>query len=203
MRLKLYYTTDEITNNLYTSGSQYMLQDNTEYRGLYHTYLTGEVYTGATWNAKTSIKLVPYKRITAKNTEYETLKRELKLTYTQPVSALNAPAAEQLKAGSYTRYFIKKVNESKIIEIDASQFELWQSNQFDPAMYTAIKMQWYISGPIDDTRPTLVLHLGVRTKNLSQIAAAETTLPGISKVLTDPLQYYSDVTYLVPKDINQ
>jgi hypothetical protein len=203
MRLKLYYTTDEITNNLYTSGSQYMLQDNTEYRGLYHTYLTGEVYTGATWNAKTSIKLVPYKRITAKNTEYETLKRELKLSYQQPVSALNAPTAEQFKAGSYTRYFIKKVNESKIIEIDASQFELWQSNQFDPAMYTAIKMQWYISGPIEDTRPTLVLHLGVRTKNLNQIAAAETTLPGISKVLTDPLQYYSDVTYLVPKDINQ
>ena len=131
------------------------------------------------------------------------MKRELKLSYQQPVSALNAPTAEQLKAGSYTRYFIKKVNESKIIEIDASQFELWQSNQFDPAMYTAIKMQWYISGPIEDTRPTLVLHLGVRTKNLSQIAAAETTLPGISKVLTDPLQYYSDVTYLVPKDINQ
>ncbi len=203
MRLKLYYTTDEITNNLYTSGSQYMLQDNTEYRGLYHTYLTGEVYTGATWNAKTSVKLVPYKRIMAKNTEYETLKRELKLSYQQPVSALNAPTTEQLKAGSYTRYFIKKVNESKIIEIDASQFELWQSNQFDPAMYTAIKMQWYISGPIEDTRPTLVLHLGVRTKNLSQIAAAETTLPGISKVLADPLQYYSDVTYLVPKDINQ
>jgi hypothetical protein len=53
MRLKLYYTTDEITNNLYTSGMQYMLQDNTEYRGLYHTYLTGEVYTGATWDSKT------------------------------------------------------------------------------------------------------------------------------------------------------
>ena len=203
MRLKLYYTTDEITNNLYTSGSQYMLQDNTEYRGLYHTYLTGEVYTGATWNAKTSIKLVPYKRITAKNTEYETLKRELKLTYTQPVSALNAPTAEQLKAGSYARYFIKKVNESKIIEIDESQFELWQNKQIDPAMYTATKMQWYISGPIDDARTALVLHRGVRTKNLDQIAAAEATITGISKVLTDPLQYYSDITYLVPKDINQ
>ncbi|CAB4155246.1 hypothetical protein UFOVP1307_205 [uncultured Caudovirales phage] len=203
MRLKLYYTTDEITNNLYTSGSQYMLQDNTEYRGLYHTYITGEVYTEATWNAKTSIKLVPYKRITAKNTEYETLKRELKLTYTQPVSALNAPTAEQLKAGSYTRYFIKKVNESKIIEIDESQFALWQSKQFDPVMYTATKMQWYISGPIDDTRTALVLHRGVRTKNLDQIAAADATITGISKVLTDPLQYYSDITYLVPKDINQ
>ena len=58
MRLKLYYTTDEITNNLYTSGMQYMLQDNTEYRGLYHTYLTGEVYTGATWDSKTSKKLI-------------------------------------------------------------------------------------------------------------------------------------------------
>ena len=118
------------------------------------------------------------------------------------VSALNAPTAEQLKAGFYTRYFIKKVNESKIIEIDESQFELWQSKQIDPAMYTATKMQWYISGPIDDTRTALVLHRGVRTKNLDQIAAAEATITGISKVLTDPLQYYSDITYLVPKDIN-
>ena len=92
---------------------------------------------------------------------------------------------------------------SKIIEIDESQFALWQSKQIDPAMYTAPKMQWYISGPIDDTRTALVLHRGVRTKNLDQIAAAEATITGISKVLTDPLQYYSDITYLVPKDINQ
>jgi hypothetical protein len=203
MRLKLYYTTDEITNNLYTSGMQYMLQDNTEYRGLYHTYLTGEVYTGATWDSKTSKKLIAYKNITAKNVEYETLKRELKLTYKQPVSALNAPTAEQLKAGSYTRYFIKKVNESKIIEIDEPQFNMWQSKQFDPALYSAIKMQWYISGPIEDSRPSIVLIRGVQTKNTTQIEIAEKSMPGISKVLTDPLQYYSDITYLVPKDINK
>jgi len=180
-----------------------MLQDNTEYRGLYHTYLTGEVYTGATWNSKTSKKLIVYKNIIAKNVEYETLKRELKLTYMQPVSALNAPTTEQLKAGSYTRYFIKKVNESKIIEIDEPQFNMWQSKQIDPALYSAIKMQWYISGPIEDSQSNMVFIQGVQTKNTNQIKSAETSLAGISKVLTDPLQYYSDITYLVPKDINR
>ena len=60
MRLKLYYTADEITSNLYTSGSQFMTEDNVEYRGTYHSYITGEVYTGSTWNAKTSKKLITF-----------------------------------------------------------------------------------------------------------------------------------------------
>ena len=56
-RQKAYYTIDEITNNLYTTGSEWMLQNFTEYKGLYHTYITGEVYTQAKWNPKTSKKL--------------------------------------------------------------------------------------------------------------------------------------------------
>ncbi len=59
-RLKTFYTADEITNNLYTSGSEYMTEDNVEYVGSYHSYATGERYTNQTL------------KVTVSKTEFET-----------------------------------------------------------------------------------------------------------------------------------
>ncbi len=67
-RTKVLYTKSEITENLYTTGSQYMKQDNTEYIGLYHTYITGEIYTEAKWNPAKSEPILPFK-IQTPNTE--------------------------------------------------------------------------------------------------------------------------------------
>ena len=55
-RIKLYYDSTEITNNLYTTGSELMTELGTNYIGLYHLYNTGETYTGPIWNPITSIK---------------------------------------------------------------------------------------------------------------------------------------------------
>ena len=49
-RLKLYYPVDEITNDLYTYGSELMTEDNVEYIGAFHRYITGEVYTKSKWD---------------------------------------------------------------------------------------------------------------------------------------------------------
>ena len=40
MRNKVYYLNDEITTNLYTTGSEWMLETNTNYIGQYHSYIT-------------------------------------------------------------------------------------------------------------------------------------------------------------------
>ena len=71
-RLKSYYTIDEVNLNLYTTGSQYMLMDSTEYIGLYHEYITTkEVYTLSVWNANKSKKLIPYKPLHPIKIEYQ------------------------------------------------------------------------------------------------------------------------------------
>ena len=61
-RKKIYYPDSQIQKKLYTQGKEWMELENWgEYRGYYHKYITGEVFTESEWNPKTSKKLVPYK----------------------------------------------------------------------------------------------------------------------------------------------
>jgi hypothetical protein len=200
MRQKLYYTVDEITTNLYTSGSEWMFEDNTEYVGLYHRYITNEVYTGETWNAKLSQKLVPYKNINATNVIYNSLKR-LNINFKEPYAVIVSPTADDMKRGSFSRYFFKKINDSQITEIDKTQFELYP-DKIDPVMYDAIYIDWEISGELTDTYINGVFNRGVITKNRLTTIAAEQRLPGMITVLTNYSEFYLNTDITTPKDIN-
>jgi hypothetical protein len=202
MRLKLYYTADEITNNLYTYGSEFMTEDNVEYIGSYHSYLTGEVYTGATWNAKLSRKLVTFRNISDKITEYQNLK-SLNLQYELPQSHIVSITNQHMTDGIINRYFISKINDNIVFEIDITQYEKWISNKIDNVIYLAVMIPWTIAGAIDDTRVNGVLVPGVRSKNILQIQSASKKIPSITNILTNPIQFYLDTTFTVPKDINE
>jgi hypothetical protein len=201
MRLKLYYTADEITSNLYTSGSQFMTEDNVEYRGTYHSYITGEVYTGSTWNAKTSKKLITFRDLSSKNAEYQQLK-PTSLVFDKPNPTIVSITQQQINNKIVNRYFLKKVNETSIIEVDLEQYQKWINKQIDSVVYLGISIPWTIAGEIEDTNINGTMIKGVRTKNNLQIQYANSKLPGISDYLNNPLQYYLDTTFVVPQDIN-
>jgi len=201
MRLKLYYTTDEITNNLYTIGSEFATIGNVEYIGLYHKYSTGEIYTQKIWNSRTSKKLIKLQSDKTKDVTYQKL-RPQPVTFDQPTSSIISIKRPQ-SVDIISRYFIKKANEEYIIEIDIIQYQKWLSKKIDPIMYNAISIQWKISGKINDEMHNGVLIKGVRSSNQLQINNANTTLQGISKYLTNPLQFYTDSDFTVPKDINK
>ena len=201
MRLKLYYTADEITSNLYTSGSQFMTEDNVEYRGTYHSYITGEVFTGATWNAKISKKLITYRDQSSKNIIYQQLK-PISLVFDKPTPTVVSITQQQIANKTIDRYFLKKVNETSIIEVDIEQYQKWLSKQIDSIIYEGVSVTWTIAGELEDTIINGTLIKGVRTKNNLQIQYANTKMPGISEYLNNPLQYYLDTTFVVPKDIN-
>jgi len=202
MRLKLYYTADEITSNLYTTGSQFMTEDNVEYRGMYHSYITGEVYTGATWNAKTSKKLIKFRDISSKNTIYQQLK-PASLVFEKPNPTIVSITQQQINNKTIVRYFLKKVNEVSIIEVDEEQYQKWLTKQIDSVVYLGISIPWTVAGEIEDTIINGTLIKGVRTKNNLQIQYANSKMPGISEYLSNPLQYYLDTTFVIPKDINE
>ena len=62
-RRKTYYTADETTNNLFTTGKQWMTTDRVEYKGPYHRFTDGIVMTGASPMGKRSKYLMPYKEV--------------------------------------------------------------------------------------------------------------------------------------------
>ena len=202
MRNKLRYTIDEIVTDLYSAGGQFMTEDNVEYIGAYHRYITNEIYTGAVWNAKTSLKLVALVKTKTDNVVYRNLKSNLVTKYYLPAPTTITITEQQRLTGSINRYFMKKINDNYIFEVDDRTYTLWQSKRIDTLLYAAVSLPWQIAGPIADEIVDGVSKIGVRTKNLNQIKLAELTLPGISAKLTNPIELYTDIDFKVPKDIN-
>jgi hypothetical protein len=203
-RFKTYYPTSEITPDLYTSGKQWMTTNNVEYIGAYHKYLTGEVYTKARWQPDVSAVLIPYidQTISNKNMPYLKLKPEFQLARTSPTAHTVNVTVTDYARGILQRFFIKKRNDNAIIEIDKQQFDAWKSDQIDKKLYIAIEIAWYIAGPANDVITGISVP-GVATRNQKQIQLAANTIPEIVTYLTNPLQFYADTEYTVPKDINK
>ena len=203
-RFKTYYPTSEITTDLYTPGKQWMTANNVEYIGAYHKYLTGEVYTKAHWQPDRSAILIPYidQTIPNKNISYIKLKPEIQLARISPTPYNVAVTVTDYKRRILQRFFIKKRNDNAIIEIDKQQFDAWKSDQIDKKLYVAIEIAWHIAGPANDVTTGIPV-LGVATLNKKQIQLAANTIPEIATYLTNPLQFYADTEYTVPKDINK
>jgi hypothetical protein len=205
MRIRSYYSDNEILFNLYTTGKEWQLQDGTEYKGLYHKYITtNEVYTEGSWNRDTSVKLIEYKEIPAQVKIYNKLKPDIKIG-TQSVNILFtvSPTLSDFTTGYITRYFLKKINEDYIYEVDDLQYYDQLSNVIDLHLYIGVSIKWYITGELIDTVNGSITVPGIITKNKQSLRDAEKQLPGISKLITNLSQYYTDTDYIVPKDINQ
>ena len=203
LRKQIYYSDNEITDNLYTSGLEWMLQENnSEYIGLYHRYLTGEVFTEATWNPVLSQKLIPYETKDSKTYVYTKLKPNIATKYVNANSAYPTITNDDRKAGFIYRYFIKRYDSKFATEILDADYQKWLNSDIDPVLYQAIKIKWIITGPKQTIDINGIKTIGVYEQNLQIIKISEQTMPGISATLTNPVQYYSDTDFIAPPDIN-
>lgn len=198
-RFKSYYTTDEITNDLYTFGKEYMTVDNIEYIGPYHRYVTGEVYTDFKWNPKTSKRLISYVNYENNTQRYRDL-TTINISPQHPIQYPCIISKVDIANGFVTRYFINKINENKITEIDKQQYQSWQNYQIDQAMYSAIQLKWTITGTLNDTIQNGITIPGVITKNRKAITASK--MPSLVNVLSNLTEFYTDADFIIPKDIN-
>lgn len=201
MRQRLHYTPSQITKNLYTTGSEWMTPDDKEYLGPYHTYITGEVYTGATWNPKSSQKLFPIIIETETVKQYKRIKT-VQTKFESPSVRIPIITNSDRSNGYVTRYFLYKSNQKQLVEIDLPQYTKSQSKLIDTNVYYAFKLIWWISGSTEDVYSNGVLTKGVVTKNIEALRQLETNVPEIFTFFTNLLEYYSDSDYVVPADIN-
>lgn len=200
-RLRLHYTPNQITKALYTTGSEWQTESGTEYIGPYHTYTTGEIYSETEWNPQKSIMLLPFVTESKDVSSYKQLKTITVQTQT-PKSYTPIVNQNDRVAGFITRYFIKKTNESKIIEIDLQQYNAYLAKRIDKNLYQTIAIKWIITGTLETQYRNGVELPSVMQQNLNAIRVAQETMSGINIVLSNPIQFYSDVDIVVPKDIN-
>ena len=201
-RQKLFYTINEITENLYTNGSEFQLESGEAYVGLYHRYTTGEIFTEPAWNPGISKKLEILLVIPEQTKIYKKNNPNIKTKFNSITRYFPEVKDTDIQKKYIVRYFLYKLNERSAIEINQTQFNSWQSNELDNNLYAAIKINWYISGEPFDITQNGTVRKGVITKNQKTITQTNLQYPGFNQTVNNPYELYVDTTVTVPPSIN-
>jgi hypothetical protein len=171
-----YYPKSQIKTNLYTSGGEYSLAPpnssfQESYIGYYHKLSNGRTYTGKTPTDGTRQNLytidpnypnkltLPFETFIEPNIieldrtnqayRYNTLLGN-KIPNNRLLPAYNptTPTQKDYELGVFTRYFCKKNNEYKYLEIDKKTFDLLSARSKNIAwdLYSPLSTLWYITG---------------------------------------------------------
>jgi hypothetical protein len=177
-----YYPSSQIKPNQYTNGGEYILSTTKkDYKGPYYEVSNGQKYTGNSPQDGANILLIkktPLNTIKTENdfniiTGLESPNLITTINYASTATYLNltsnpninerslptpyppSPTDQDFILGVYTRYFCKKNNENKYMEIDKTTFDKLNSKSKDIAwdLYTPISTLWYLRR---DTDPYLI-----------------------------------------------
>jgi hypothetical protein len=164
----MYYPKSQIKSNLYTNGGEYVLSINgTIYKGYYYELSSGKKYTGK-FPETNNILLLPINEENqldinpptplSETTSQSFIKVDITIPeYNSPNKTTQRfipsysstpPTTEETKQGVFTRYFCKKTNELKYIEINKNNYDLLiaKSNNIAWDLYEPTKIQWMLNG---------------------------------------------------------
>jgi hypothetical protein len=170
-----YYPKSQIKSGLYTNGGEYTLfsppnnTNATTYVGYYYQTSNGTRFTGKTPQDGPSQVLYPINppsntptpnftsTITYNkpfsfgdsiNNQYTEIKNSIPPTRTIPSYNVTLPTQNDYNLGVFSRYFCKKNNENKYIEIDQTTYQDLNNKKSTIAwdLYTPITTLWYLTG---------------------------------------------------------
>jgi hypothetical protein len=166
----MYYPKSQYVGNLYTDGAQYVIATSGEsYKGYYFKTFKNELYTGktpedgtpqlliesdepasnsATSTFTTSITQPLYISMSG-FTSYNNQTPEIRYL---PQPNVTLPTPDDYTQGVFTRFFCKKTNELKYIEIDQKTFNDLESRSATVAwdLYIPQSIDWYITGNMEN-----------------------------------------------------
>jgi hypothetical protein len=155
----MYYPKSQIKPSLFTNGGEYILSTTKEeYKGYYFKVSTGQAYSGENPQKGPNILLNPTNTEITLDTPLNSPKVsiisvESSISQTLPSRYIplfnpNPPSQKEQQNGQYTRYFCKRNNELKYIEIDLDTFTMLstRSPQIAWDLYTPASVLWQIQG---------------------------------------------------------
>jgi hypothetical protein len=204
----MYYPKSQVTTNLYTNGGEYAKAQSGEvYIGPYWITSTGRAYTGTdpqTPNYELLAKIIPNsgQRIENRTVVGVTPPTEVFLTLEQqayplldsdiikppknlPTGIAVKPTENDYKIGEFTRFFCKKQNEIKYLELNQDTFDRLVGK--DPTivweLYFAYSIPWTLVGDKETVFRT--------NKRITELAITRNKLIGFAQFLkNDYLKYY-------------
>ena len=199
-RKRIYYTKSQITEGLVTKGKEWMLKDNVEYIGQYHTYATGEVFSEASFVERKSRILIPYLDVTAiqdslgiginpsANSEYDAVKK-IKITKSKILNPTNQPISDDdFIKGYMVRYFAYKVNDGQLVELSKDKFgKIGTEDGMDIVLWKKLKVKWKLTGPDYDVidKAGNIKEAGIIDTNTRTIAVLSEEYPEFLDYITD------------------
>lgn len=154
-----YYPKTQVKTNLYTNGNEYVSSLTQQpYQGYYYETSDGQKWTGKTPENGPNISLNPippsiYLEDPSPINPPEIVTIETSISPTLPTRAIpifnpTLPTDQDKANGQFNRYFCKKNNEIKYLEIDKDTYQKLQNQ--DPKiawdLYTPVIILWVIQG---------------------------------------------------------
>jgi hypothetical protein len=159
----MYFPKSQVKTNLYTNGGEFiLLNSNTIYRGYYYVTSNGRYFSGRTPNESPTFELIkstppinPSTPISDDNyyvveTGYYNSKN---LSFNQtppspPKQSYPIVTDNDYKLGEFQRYFLKKGNETKFLEISLEDYRKYINRDRDVLfeLYTPIQINWVLTG---------------------------------------------------------
>jgi hypothetical protein len=174
----MYFPKSQVETNLYTKGGEYSFIGSTNpYKGYYYQTSNGKYFSGRTPNESPSIELIkiPIKISPSNLDEPEIVSgitiplgnrpiddyyiiedgyaKSTNLSFNQeapspPKQSYPIPTDDDYKLGEFQRYFLKKGNETKFLEISLEDYRKYVNRDRDVMfeLYTPIQINWILTG---------------------------------------------------------
>ena len=209
----MYYPKSQIKTNQYTNGDEFLVGGR-NYVGDYYETSEGRFYTGKSPSNPPNKLLTPspqpgegqtafgnsFVGDSSKSTIPSTSYYNIDYTYWDaknynfnnppkaplpPSNSMPKPTEQEYKIGEFNRYFVKKNNEIKFIEVSKKMYENFsnKNNEYQYQLYTPIKINWILVG-----KPEKVFNTN---KNIVALAERNFQAPGFrSYFMNNYLKYY-------------
>lgn len=162
-----YYPKNRVKTNLYTEGKEYAIESTGQsYKGYYHKLYTGELFTGKTPSDLPVEKLIELPVVPGElhsdvnftpiytsevaygNLDYLNITNPSLAEKNLPYPIIPLPTPQDYQLGEFRRYFAKKINEIKFIEINKDTYDNLnsQNSSWLWELYQVFFIPWSISG---------------------------------------------------------
>lgn len=170
----MYYPKSQIKTNLYTQGGEFVFfETDQEYKGPYYILSKGRIYSGKSPNDPNSKLLQPFSKspqflsnpsdpeggeIGSLNDASSFYSLPLNYVIASGISVSSAPQSpkysyptiteKDYELGEFQRYFLKKNNEPKFIEVSLENYRKYISKDKTTlhTLYTPFQINWILTG---------------------------------------------------------
>ena len=196
----MYFPKSQVKINLFTNGGEFVIESsNSSYKGYYYETSDGRYFSGKTPNESPTFELVKTAPITNAPTpisddNYYVVETRYYASKNIPTNSIPPSPPKQsypivtendYKLGEFQRYFLKKGNETKFLEISLEDYRKYVSQDRDVIfeLYVPIQINWILTGDKEQ----------VYKVNQSIVARTEReqNLPGFTQYFRDRFtQFY-------------